>query len=106
LASGHHLRVRWLTPEATLAAAATLEADQLLWWKVRPGSVVLEARFRLRPMGGLVRQAVIEVDPRLRLLPGQAVGPIGRVRTEEGPANRVKVDFAEPAAGEFQFRLA
>jgi hypothetical protein len=106
LASGHHLSVRWLTPEATLAAAATLEADQLLWWKVRPGSVVLEARFRLRPMGGLVRQAVIEVDPRLRLLPGQAVGPIGRVRTEEGPANRVKVDFAEPAAGEFQFRLA
>ena len=30
------------------------------------------------------REAVVEVDPRLRLLPVVAGGPISRVRSEEG----------------------
>ena len=35
------LHVRWPITDAT-EPSASIEADQLVWWKVRPGSVSLE----------------------------------------------------------------
>jgi hypothetical protein len=104
-ASGR-LSVRWPSHAAAATGVVALDADQLLWWKMRPGSAVVEGRFRLRPLGGAIREAVIEVDPRLRLLPGLTSGPIGGVKIEEGTSNLVKVELAEPATTEVQFRLA
>ncbi len=91
---------------AATTTAATHEAEQLLWWKIRPGSVILEGRFRLRPLGGSIREATINIDPRLRLLPGLTVGPISRVRTAEGSSSQLKIELAEPVTTEVELRLA
>src|SRR5207247_3891385 len=100
------LNVRWPTPDASAQSSASLEADQLLWWKIRPGSVSLEGRFRLRPLGGPVRELVFEVDPRLRLLPGRTSGPIGATKIEEGAVDLMKVELAEPVSTPVELRLA
>jgi hypothetical protein len=105
LACSPRLVVQLPSPQDAALAAATLEADQLLWWKVRPGSVTVQGRFRLRPLPGPVQEAVIEFDPRLRLLPGLASGAIDRLAVEEGNPNRVRVSF-DGSAGEPTFQLA
>jgi hypothetical protein len=100
------LLVRWPTADARQPNATSLEADQLLWWKVRPGSVSLEGRFRLRPVGGPVRELVLEADPRLRLLPGRTGGPIAAVKVEEGAIQLIKAELVEPIATPTELRFA
>jgi hypothetical protein len=61
------LAVRW--QEGGAAKAAAIDIEQLLWLKVLPGSVVLDAKFKLRIAGGQFQQLQLVADPRLRLLP-------------------------------------
>jgi hypothetical protein len=68
---------------AAPAVAASVEAEQFVLWKVRPGSVVAEGRFRVRPLGGPVREVTIELDPRLRMLPLAESQPIARQWLDE-----------------------
>ena len=89
-----------------MPASTTPQAEQLLWWRIRPGSVVLEGQFQVRPGGVPITEVVIEADPRLRLLPGGANGPATRVQVEEGAANRVRVQFDEPKTLGAPFRLS
>src|SRR5206468_11095905 len=86
LLDADRLTVRWPRAEM-IDAAASLEADQLLWWNIRPQSVVLEGRFRLWPVGGKLRELTITVDPRLRLLPAAHGSGVGHVTVEEGTVN-------------------
>jgi hypothetical protein len=61
------LVVRW-----PLAAAAPPVADveELLWLKVRPGSVVLDVKLNYNVTSGTLRQVEFAAERRLRLLPG------------------------------------
>jgi hypothetical protein len=96
LAATDRLAIRWPQSSGN-AAAAGLLADQFLWWKIRPGSVVLEGKFRLQPIGGDAREAIIAVDPRLRLLPGALAA--GRITSEEGTQQLVRVPLAANGGG-------
>jgi len=62
------LAVCWQEGGAAKAAAA-IDIEQLLWLKVLPGSVVLDAKFKLRVVEGQFQQLQLVADPRLRLLP-------------------------------------
>lgn len=99
------LHLHWPPADAGQPNAISLEADQLLWWKIRPGSVSLEGRFRLRSVGGPVRELVFEVDPRLRLLPGRTGGPVAAVKVEEGAIQLIKVELVEPITTPTELRL-
>lgn len=105
LANSKRLALRW--PVNATRQPVTSEAEQLLWWTIRSGSVTAEAHFRIRPLTGQIRQVVIEADPRLHLLPGLASGTIQDVSVEEGLINHfVKVSLPESAVGEIEFRLS
>lgn len=82
------LTVRWPL-RATAPAGPTLDVEELLWLKVRPGSVVIDARFAIKPVTGSVRELRLTVDPRLRMLPlpAQELG-VAEIRTlsAEAPA--------------------
>lgn len=81
--------------------AASVEGEQVVLWNVRPGSVLAEGRFRIRPIGGVTREVAIEYDPRLRPLPLPADVPVARQWTTQSPgANVLHLSLAEPAAVE------
>ncbi|HUE71262.1 MAG TPA: hypothetical protein VMP01_10290 [Pirellulaceae bacterium] len=75
-----------------------VEAEQLLSWKIRPGSVVVDAVCKFRALTGTLRDVQIRFDPRLRLLPLEGLPPTARHRVESGSENTLHVSLAEPTA--------
>ncbi|HEY5315274.1 MAG TPA: hypothetical protein VIK18_22270, partial [Pirellulales bacterium] len=45
------------------------DVEELMWLKVRPGSVLLEVKAQLTVQGGQLNRLQVMADPRLRLLP-------------------------------------
>ena len=68
LGPAERLTVRWQEGAAS-AAGAGLSAEQLVWLKVQPGSLVITTKFKLHAGDGQIQQVQLAVDPRLRLLP-------------------------------------
>ncbi|MGA2799604.1 MAG: hypothetical protein ABSE63_18635, partial [Thermoguttaceae bacterium] len=86
LGPSNRLAVHW--PESPAKGAETgIEADQLTWLKVRPGSVVVEARFKFHLPESQVRRLQFLADPRLHLLPIEGKDPPG-VRIRSGGAKQ------------------
>ena len=46
-----------------------MESEQLLWLRVRPGAVLLQAKLRFRSVGGRLPEVALLASPQLRLLP-------------------------------------
>jgi hypothetical protein len=68
LGPAERLTVRW-QEGATSAVGPSLDAEQLVWLKVQPGSLVVTTKFKLHVGEGQIQQVQLAVDPRLRLLP-------------------------------------
>lgn len=68
------LALRW--PQTIGGSQPTLEVEELLWLKVRPGSVVVDALLNYQVSGGQVRQLELAADRRLRLIPPAADSPV------------------------------
>ncbi len=70
------LAVRWpIDPNANIAPSA-LTAEQLMWLKVRPGAVALDAKFKFSTLSGTIRRVQLRTDPRLTILPPAPDQPI------------------------------
>jgi hypothetical protein len=65
----NRLAVHWPEIPAKSARETGIEADQLTWMKVKPGSVVVEGRFKFHLPENQVRRLQLAADQRLRLLP-------------------------------------
>ncbi|OYV94717.1 MAG: hypothetical protein B7Z73_02690, partial [Planctomycetia bacterium 21-64-5] len=61
------LAVRW---PLQAAAPAQVEVEELLWLRIRPGSVVLDVDLNYEVTSGALRQVQFTADRRLRLMPG------------------------------------
>ena len=61
------------------AAAAAIDAEELFWLKIQPGSVVIDAKLKLKVAAGQIRRLQLVADPALQLLAvgraGSALGP-------------------------------
>jgi hypothetical protein len=68
LGPADRLTVRWQEGAAS-AVGPSLDAEQLVWLKVQPGSLVITTKFKLHVGEGQIQQVQLAVDPRLRLLP-------------------------------------
>jgi hypothetical protein len=110
LGPASQLQVRWHELSAGQAAVGTFDAEELLWLKVQPGSVLLEAKLRLNVTDGSLRQIKLAVDPRLRLLTSgpQEKRPY-RLREIAGDPSHVELEFPRPVTEstliELQFLL-
>ncbi len=105
LGAADQLSIRWTGGMET--AAANLEVEELVWMKVRPGTTVLDARFKYRVLSGQVRSLRLLTDSRLRLLssPG-GQSPIAAVHTVPGDPQQVELELREPAVDEFTIDLS
>ena len=60
--------VHWPQP-LTGRSGPTFDVEELVWLKVRPGSVLLEVKAQLAVQAGQLNRLEVLADPRLRLLP-------------------------------------
>lgn len=96
------LSVRWPLGEPA-PQAAQVEIEQLSWWKFKPGSVLMTGKFRFHPIGGALGRLEVEIDPRLRLVPG-SVSPAGAtVVALDAPRQGIAIVPPEKGEAEFVF---
>ena len=96
LGPADRLNVRWHEDAAANVATATAEVEQLMWLKVLPGSVVIDAKFKLRPVSGQVQQLQLLVDRRLRLLPLGGDSPTVGVQQGAGRTKLITLRWSTP----------
>ena len=90
------LTVRWQEGGAAIAAAPMAEVEQLMWLKVLPGSVVIDAKFKLRPVAGQVQQLQLVADRRLRLLRSASDLPTVGVQQGSGRTKLITLRWPTP----------
>jgi hypothetical protein len=97
LGPADRLTVRWQDPAGAAGAAPVIDADELFWLKIQPGSVVIDARLKLKVAAGQMRSLQLIADPSLQMLP--LVGPDPpaiRVRTPAGQPQVIELQWARP----------
>lgn len=95
----NRLAVRWPSEGSGEGEAANLDVDELLWVKVQPGSLVIDARFKFRVIEGRVRQVRLLADPRLRMLPSAgADAVISAIRTQPGTPETIDLELTRPVS--------
>ena len=101
LGPADRLTVRWAEGTASGAARPAIDAENFLWLKVRPGSVVIDARFKLRVAEGRIQQVQLVTDPRLRLLPLSGENPPAvHVGPESGQSRLITFRWPRPLSGQ------
>ena len=94
------------TPESGRASTpAVADVDELLWLRIRPGSVVLETQFNFRVVDGRLSEIRLRADPRLRRLPA-ADNSLGQVRIEQGDPQTIHVGLNEPATERVSLKMS
>lgn len=70
------ISLRWPLVSQPSGEATPPDVEQLLWLRIQPGAVVLEARFRVQlpESSSGVGRLRVAADPRLRLLPSEPGG--------------------------------
>jgi hypothetical protein len=63
------LVVRWHEGTTTASSSPAVDAEELIWLKIQPGSVIVNTKFKLHVVEGQIQQTQLTVDSRLRLLP-------------------------------------
>jgi len=107
LGSTDRLAVRWPIAGGMEGAAANLDVEELIWVKVRPGTTVIDAKFKYRVLAGRVQQIRLLTDPRLRLLPSLAErSPIAAVHTVPGDPQKIELELARPVSDQVVIDLS
>jgi len=96
LGSTDRLSVNWARGTGAAGAGPVADVEELLWLKVRPASVVLEARLKLKSLGGPIRVLRLATDSRLRLLPlGGDSPPTVETRTVPGEPQTITLKWPD-----------
>ncbi len=96
LGTAERLTVRWPVGDSSGLGPGDAEIEQLLWLRVQPGAVALDARWKVHVLAGRVRQLRLRADSRLRLLPFDEDSLVAKVTTEPGPIQTIVLDLKRP----------
>ncbi|HEX7450327.1 MAG TPA: hypothetical protein VF306_22395 [Pirellulales bacterium] len=103
--------VRW--NQRLSAEAPAVEVEELLWLKVQPGSVVLDARLNYQVTSGELRRVELAADHRLWRIPGEEdASPAFSERISPGDPltlnspQLVQLDLAAPADDRLSLNLS
>ncbi|MGA2063059.1 MAG: hypothetical protein ABSG67_21515, partial [Thermoguttaceae bacterium] len=107
LGPSNRLAVHWPESQAKGGVETGIEADQLTWLKVQPGSVVVEARFKFHFPENQVRRLQFAADPRLHLLPFEGKDPPGvRIRSDGAKQQVIILQWNRPLDEETTVELS
>jgi hypothetical protein len=105
LGACQRLTTRWPSGTGMGSGAPNLEVEELIWVKVRPGTTVLDAKFKYRVLAGRVSQIRLLTDPRLRLLPQTATQSI-TAHTIPGDPQKIDLELPRPVSDEVVIDLS
>jgi hypothetical protein len=95
LGPADRLTVRW--PDAAGETAPAVDLEQLLWLRVWPGSVLLDARLRFSVVAGSLRRVSLLADPRLEMLPLAGTNaPTARIQRPKGQPQIIELSWPRP----------
>lgn len=107
------LRLSWPVRADRPSTPPTMDVDQLHWLKIRPGSVVLEARLKYTVRQGEARRLTLALDRRLRLLPlEQGTSPIAQIHSLPDAANvpadlqAIELELTQPVTDQVEIQIA
>ena len=101
LGPADRLMIRWQKDAAPGTIDRAVDAQQLTWLNVQPGSVVVAAKFKLHLLEGRIQQVQLAVDPRLRLLPLAGDDPPSvRMGPESGQSRRITFRWPRPISNQ------
>ncbi|MGE0609804.1 MAG: hypothetical protein AB7O62_22125, partial [Pirellulales bacterium] len=119
LAEGGQRTTAWLGPIARFSlewreagangSIPLWDAEELLWLRVQPGAVVLDARLKVRLASGSLKKFSLQIDPRWRLLapvPGEAATLRVRGSSDAGELVEVTLPQAVSEQTAVNLRLA
>src|SRR5262249_16807687 len=90
------------------SVAPDFDVDELYWLRIRPGSVMIDARFQVQVHSGRLERLRIVSDPRWTLL-GPPGSSISQAQTDPDDAPLVDLETSRPVIGastiEASFRL-
>lgn len=98
------LTVYWPSGEGQDAPKNDVEATQLLWWKVEPGSVVLESQWKFSSTSQPLGEVRLIADPRLKLLPFADDQPVAEQSIREGDVQAIQLTLKDPERRELTLR--
>ena len=104
LGPSNRIVVRWVSSAIRTAARSVFDVEELHWLNIKPGSVVINARFKLAVIEGVVGQLRIASDPRIRLLPTSGTSLISAVRSSAGEP--IVVDLSRPVTDQATIDLS
>ena len=98
------LVVRWpIDPNENIAPSA-LTVEQLTWLSVRPGAVVIDAKFKFSTLSGTIGRVQLRTDPRLTILPPAPDQPIAAWRAAtDKDVQTIWLDIEPPFEQEVAF---
>ena len=91
------LSVRWQDATATGGAAGAIDVEELLWLRILPGSVLLDAKLKLKVVAGQLRRLQIVTDPGLQLLPLSGPdAPTVQTQNTSGQPQSLQLQWSRP----------
>ena len=107
LGPADRLTVRWQEAAASNGTRLAVNAEQLTWLKIQPGSVVVNVKFKFHVAEGELWQVQLAVDSRLRLLPlpGDAP-PAVQVGAESGQTRLLTIRWPRPISDDVALEAA
>ncbi|MDZ7619373.1 MAG: hypothetical protein U1E05_20425, partial [Patescibacteria group bacterium] len=97
LGPSDQIAVRWQTGSAAAGGGPAIDVEELLWMKVQPGSVLIEAKWKLAVVEGRVPRFRLATDPRMRLLPLEGSrSPTVRTSVGDNELLQLELEWPEP----------
>ena len=104
------ITLQWQEDE-TIASSGLADVDQLVWMKVQPGAVIVDARFKLNIEDRRIQRVRIVTDSQLRLLsPLQAKADgkdieLTHLRTVPGDPQEIELQWNIGITGEIEIHI-
>lgn len=96
----NRLAIHWRERSGPQRAPQETRVAEMLWLRLQPGAVVLQARFAYDIGTDGVRQLQLTADPRLRMLPlDQDALPVAETRSVPGNPQTIHIELSRPLSG-------
>jgi len=105
LGPADRLVLQWPSEPAGGGSVPVVESEQLLWLRVRPGAVVLQAKLRFKSVGGRLPEVALLASPQLRLLPHEQAELVPVVSPPADGQQRIRWRLTPPLKQEVNLDL-
>lgn len=106
LGATDRLALHWQETPLRAATGAVVDAEQLLWLRVQPGNVLLEAQWNLQVVEGRLQEFTLLTEPRLRPMVAEPEGVEIESANVTARSQVIRFAFPEPVEDRARLRVS